>query len=168
MGLLSIFKNKRDENYFKYVGELPSHLKTAVDETIASAPKLLKIKSKNGKAIAKAIYEIVDKILETDKLPDGYSTLDDVAIDLGIYYGYAICNYYKWKAVANIKNVDGIISVVSPQENYSIQPMNYMQRILTKNNIGPNGENDNTVLLLFNMLEDIDNKPTGKKYTPLF
>ena len=49
-----------------------------------------------------------------------------------------------------------------------MQPMNYMLKILTKNNIGLNGENDNTILLLFNMLEDIDNKPTEKKFTPIF
>ena len=170
MGLLNLFKSKNDNNYFKYVEELPKNLNAAVENTIILAPKLLKIKSKKGKSIAKEIYEIVNKILETDQLPDGYSTIDDVAVDLGIYYGYAICEHYKWswKAVKNIKNVDGIVSIVSPGENYSMQPMNYMLKILTKNNIGLNGENDNTILLLFNMLEDIDNKPTEKKFTPIF
>ena len=46
--------------------------------------------------------------------------------------------------------------------------MNYMLRILTNRNIGLDGNNDNTVLLLFNMLENIDAKPVTKKFTPLW
>ena len=59
------------------------------------------------------------------------------------------------------------VSIVSPKENYSIQPMNYMQKILTNKNIGLDGNNDNTILLLFNMLNNIDDNPKDKKYMPL-
>lgn len=46
-------------------------------------------------------------------------------------------------------------------------PMNYMQNILTNKNIGLDGNNDNTILLLFNMLNNIDDNPKDKKYMPL-
>lgn len=137
---------------------------------IKLTPKYFKIKSKDGKGIATEIYEIVDNILKTNKFPKEYSTIDDVSVALGIYFGYAICDYYKWtwKMLGKTSDNDAGVSIVSPENNFCIHPMNYMLRILTNRNIGLDGNNDNTVLLLFNMLENIDAKPVTKKFTPLW
>ena len=155
-------------NFFDYMGELPQDIKLAIEKEIASTPKIFNIKGKNGKEIATEINDIVDKILETHTFPKGYSNIDDVAVALGIFWGYAVCNYYKWswKMLGDSAQAS-LVSIVSPEENYSIQPMNYMQRILTYKNIGLGGENDNTVLLLFNMLKNIDDNPEDKKCFPI-
>lgn len=158
MGLFDKFKKgKISNNYFEYVGELPQEIKSEVDRMNTLTPKLFNIVSKNGKEIATEIYNIVNNILNTHNFPKEYSGIDDVAVALGIYFGNAICNYYKWswKMLGNSAETSAV-SIVSPKENYSIQPMNYMQRILTNSN-------DNTILLLFNMLNDIDDNPKDKK-----
>ena len=45
--------------------------------------------------------------------------------------------------------------------------MPYLLRILSGNNRNVDGTNDNTVLLLYNMLENIDQKPEKQKYFPV-
>lgn len=169
MGFLDILKKKQNKNYFNYVGELPEDFETEVKRMISLTPKFFKIKAKDEKSIAAEIYEIVDNILKTNKFPEEYSTIHDVAVALGIYYGQAICDYYNWtwKMLGKTNADEATVSIVSPNKNFSIQPMNYMLKILTNNNIGLDGKNDNTVLLLFNMLDNVDSKPAEKKYTPL-
>lgn len=160
---MGLFNNKKKESYFEKIEELPVNLKKEVHRMIDITPKIFNINLKNGKDIATKIDEIVGNILETNIFPKEYSDIGDVAIALGLYYGQAICDYYKW----SWKYLNEIISIVSPDNNYSIQPMHYMHKILTKNNIGLDGQNDNTVLLLFNMLDNIDSRPSEWKYTPL-
>lgn len=168
MGIFDKFKRKKNNAFFKFVGELPDDFQKEIDRMIKETPKNFNIKHTNGKDIAKQINHIVDEILVTNKIPEIYTNIDDVAVALGIYYGHAICKYYNWswKFIGDNKS-RAIVSIVSPEKNYSIQPMNYMLKILTQKNIGLNGKNDNTVLLLFNMLENIDKNISDIKYTPL-
>ena len=169
MKLFNIFNKKQSKTYFNYVGELPHDLKNEIKQTISSTPKFFKIESNDEKNIVKEIYEIVENILKTNSFPKEYSTIDNVAVALGIYYGQVICDYYNWswKMLGPKSKHDAIVSIVSPNEKFSIQPMNYMLKILTNNNIDLSKKNDNTVLLLFNMLKNIEQNPTENKYTPL-
>jgi hypothetical protein len=133
------------------------------------AQKNFNINTQNGKEIAYEIYKIVDNILKTNSLPKPYTSLNELAIDLGVCYGYAICSYYNWtwKMLGSQNENDALVSIVSPNEYYSIHPMHYIQKILTRNNIGLYGQNDNTILLLFNMLETTYHGPEKQKHTPL-
>ena len=161
-------KEKGSKNFFEYIGELPQDIKSEVERMIIETPKIFNINGKDGKEIATEINDIVDNILETHTFPKEYSNIDYVAVALGIFWGNAVCNYYNWswKMLGDTAQTS-LVSIVSPEENYSIQPMNYMQRILTNKNIGLGGLNDNTVLLLFNMLKNIDDNPENEKYFPI-
>lgn len=166
MGLFDILK--KDKSCFKYIGKVPQDMKAEIESVNSATPEIFNINGKDGKEIAAEINNIVDNILKTNTFPEEYNSINDVAVALGIYYGSAICEYYNWDwKILGSSAEDSIISIVSPKENYSIQPMNYMLRILTNNNIGLDGNNDNTVLLLFNMLNNIDDTPKEKKYMPL-
>lgn len=160
---------EQNESFFLYVENIPVEDVQKMLVMNSFTPVNFEIESTDGKGIATEIYEIVDEILETNEYPDEYSNIDDVAIALGVYYGQAICNYYDWtwKLLGQTSGENYEISVVSPEKNYSIQPILYMKKILTNNNIGVNGKNDNTILLLFNMLDDIDSNPSEMMYTPL-
>jgi hypothetical protein len=43
-------------------------------------------------------------------------------------------------------------------------PLYFLYKILSGNNAGLDGANDNTVLLLFNMLEGIESQKLAQKY----
>lgn len=169
MGLFNKLKKEKNCNsVFRYIGELPREIKSEVKRMNKLTPKIFNIKGKNEKEIVTEINNIVDSILKTNSFPKEYSSIDDVAVALGIYYGNAICNYYNWEwRMLGLSAESSVVSIVSPKKYYSIQPMNYMQKILTKKNIGLDGNNDNTILLLFNMLNNIDDNPKDKKYLPL-
>ena len=169
MGLFDFIKIKKNKSYFAYVGELPETTLKEINDTIMLVPQIYNIKSTDGKGIATEIYEIINNILLTDKLPEGCSDIIDVALDLAVYYAYAICIYYNWswKILGITNENDSFLSIVSPNKYYSIQPLSYMSKILKKENIGLNGENDNTILLLFNMIETTCNIPEEYEYTPL-
>lgn len=169
MGLFDkLKKEKYTQNFFEYIGELPQDIKSEVERMNSLTPKFFNINGKDGKEIATEINNIVDSILKTNSFPKEYSSIEDVAVALVIYYGHAICDYYgwTWKMLGSSAETSAV-SIVSPKENYSIQLMNYMQKILTNKNIGIDGNNDNTILLLFNMLNSIDENPKDKKYMPL-
>ena len=90
------------------------------------------------------------------------------AVCLGVLFGHALCvgQQWKWKALGeNAGNAS--FCVVSPGDYFSNAPMPYLLRILFGNNRNVDGTNDNTVLLLYNMLENIDRKPEKQKYFPV-
>ena len=60
-----------------------------------------------------------------------------------------------------------IFGVISPGKNFCNAPMPYLLRILQGKNTGLDGKNDNTVLLLYNMLETIDLQPEEKTHFPV-
>lgn len=161
--------SKERKNYFAYVGELDFEVKQEIERTSRTAMEIFRISNpKNGQTIAKEVYDIVENILSTDTFPSIYESLDDVAVALGVLFGQALCIGYgwSWQEFGNSKE-DAVYGVVSPQKNFCIAPMNFLFKILSRNNIGLDGKNDNTVLLLYNMLADIDKKPESTKYFPL-
>lgn len=162
-------KEKKRKNYYNYVGEMPDNVRAEIDRVFRMAVQIFKISdSTDGKVIASETYHIVDDILETGKFPSEYSNIEDVAVALGVLFGQALCCGYGWTwKVFGDNEKNAMFGVVSPEENFCNTPMPYLLRILKGQNTGMNGKNDNTVLLLYNMLENIDQKPEQEKYVPL-
>ncbi len=157
------------ESFFRYVGELDSEVKAEIEQTSKEAIGIFKISNpENGQETAKEIYNIVENILSTGTFPSEYESIDDVAVALGVLFGQALCTGYgwSWQEFGDSKE-EATFGVVSPQKNFCNAPMNFLFRILSGENIGLDGQNDNTVLLLYNMLADIDKKPESTKYFPL-
>lgn len=157
------------KNHFNYVGAMPDDVRAEIDRTFQAAVEIFKISNPNdGRTMASEIRKIVDDILETGKFPEEYDDMADVAVALGVLFGQALCcgHGWTWKVFGDSKE-NSIYGVVSPEENFCNAPMLYIMRILNKENIGLDGNNDNTVLLLYNMLENIDQKPESERYVPL-
>ena len=90
------------------------------------------------------------------------------AVGLGCLYGDAVCKEHGWKWMAfGPDDESAAFGVVSPEGNYCLAPMSFILKIMNGENIGPDGQNDNTVLLLFNMIDGIDERPGSQKMIPL-
>ena len=157
------------KSFFPYVGEIGSDVMEEIRRTVARAQGILGLSDgTGGRETAAAINEMVDRILENGVLPEGFADLEDAAVCLGVLVGHALCvgQQWKWKALGeNAGNAS--FCVVSPGDYFSNAPMPYLLRILFGNNRNVDGTNDNTVLLLYNMLENIDRKPEKQKYFPV-
>ncbi len=159
---------KRD-SYYGYSAEMPENVRAEIDKTFEKAVRVFKIEHpEDGEAIATQLLEIVDHILETGEFPEEYEDIVDVAVALGVLFGQALCCGYGWAwKVFGDSEDDTVFGVVSPEENFCNAPMLYLNRILSGQNIGLDGKNDNTVLLLYNMLKDIDQRPQDVTYYPV-
>lgn len=157
------------ESFYKYVGEMNDEIFQEIRRAAGAAVNIFQITDlDDGKKIAAQVRKIVDEILETGNYPEQYEDIVDVAVGLGAVFGNALCIGYGWKWKELGENAENAVhSVVSPKGYFSNAPMIYLYRILTGNNIGLDGKNDNTVLLLYNMLENIDEKPEDKMYIPM-
>lgn len=157
------------KSFFPYVGEIGNDVMEEIRGTVARAQGILGLSDgTGGRETAAAINETVDRILENGGLPEGFVDLEDAAVCLGVLFGHALCvgQQWKWKALGeNAGNAS--FCVVSPRDNFSNAPMPYLLRILSGNNRNVDGTNDNTVLLLYNMLENINRKPEKQKYFPV-
>ena len=158
------------ESFFQYVQDIDPEANSEVQRMAKEAALIFGVTElENGRAVATQIRTIVDNILDTGKYPVQYPDLVDVAVGLGCLYGNALCTGYgwQWKDYGDEDQDHAYHGVVSPKGYFSHAPMEYMYTILTGNNIGLDGRNDNTVLLLYNMLENIDENPKDKMYVPL-
>lgn len=157
------------EDYFSYVGELPEDVRAEIEMSFQKGVQVFGISApEDGAKMAEQIMNIVDEILETGELPEAYEDITDVAVALGVMFGQALCcgHGWKWKVFGDSPE-QASFGVVSPEDNFCNTPMPYLLRILTGQNINSYGENDNTVLLLYNMLENIDKRPKKERYYPL-
>ncbi len=157
------------KSFFPYVGEIGSDVLEEIHRTVRRTAAILGIDDlSDGARLAEAINAAVDKILQSDELPAEFADTQDAAVCLGVLFGHALCvgRQWKWKALGESAG-NASFSVVSPKDNFSNAPMPYLLRILSGENLNIDGSNDNTVLLLYNMLEDIDRKPEKQKYFPL-
>lgn len=154
---------------FLYVGEIDSQTNKEIKETYISALERHGMTDiQNGAVIVKRVNEIVEEFLTNKKLPNEYCNKEEFCISMGVLFGQALHMAYgwEWKLLGNSKET-AEICVVSPKGFYSNAPLSYFYRIISENNIGVDGKNDNTVELLFNMLEGIDDRPRGTMYFPI-
>lgn len=162
-------KVDKRKNYFSYVGEISKDVMEEIHSAVENTASIWKISNlSDGKEIATRLNEIVDSILDKNQIPKVYSNIEDVAVGLGVLFGHSLCIGYnwKWKALGDNSETASYF-VVSPEDNFCNAPMPYLLKILTRQNLNFDGTNDNTVLLLYNMLKNIDQKPEKEKYVPL-
>ncbi len=157
------------ESYYKYVGEINNEVFQEIRRVAGAAVNIFHITDlEDGRKVAEQVMKIVDAILQTGQYPEQYEDIVDVAVALGSVFGNALCIGYGWEWKDLGENPENVVhSVVSPKGYFSNAPMLYLYRILMGKNIGLDGQNDNTVLLLYNMLENVDEKPEEKMYIPL-
>lgn len=157
------------ESFYKYVGNLDEEVFQEIRRMAGGAVRIFHITDlDDGRKVAAQLKKIVDEILESGRSPKQYKDIADVAVGLGTVFGNALCIGYgwEWKGFGESKG-SAVYGVVTPKGYFSHAPMSYLYRILTGNNIGLDGQNDNTILLLYNMLADIDSKPGDKMYIPM-
>ena len=143
-----------------YVGDLDDEVTSEINSEIAYARKLFWIpKYSEGKDLAARVYKAVDKVIRTGRYPRQYGDVADVAIGLECLYGHALVTGYgwKWKGVGSTAE-DAVFCVVSPDENWVNPCMVYLQKIL-------DGENENTTLLFYNMIEKTMKQTPAHKLT---
>lgn len=162
-------ENSKNVFSYNYVADIDEVMKNEIEKTVKRAIKIFHIKNTaDGKSIVQQIYEIVSEILETHSFPKECNDIEDVAVELGTLYGYALCLEYGWKWMFLGKNEeDACIHVVSNDRQYSHMPLIFIHRILSGNNINIDGTNNNTILLLFNMIENIKEKKSEGDFYPL-
>lgn len=144
------------DNNFKFVGEVPKKINEEVLKAINLAIKEFKINISDLDELVSQINNIVDDILERKSYSKKFRNIHEVAFSLGCCYGYAISEKYgwNWKMVGQSYQ-DCIFSLISPDNNYCIMPVDYIFKILQNKNINSYGENGNNILLFFNRLVDI-------------
>lgn len=162
-------KNVSEENYYDYISELDDNTKNILKETIATASKSFSISNLNdGKTIASEVRIWIDKILETGTFPEEYESLDEVCIALGALYGHSLNISYGWSwELIGKTEQDSMCGVVSPEKSFFNPSFNYIYSILIGSNYGLDDKKENTVLLSYNMMSDIDKKPMHLKYYPI-
>lgn len=138
-------------------------------------------KDLNGRALAERVYEITEELLSDRRKLDRFENKHKLYNELGCLFGAAICCEYGWhwmeagEPSPNSALDDGFNTmtqlhiVVPPNDMYSFAPVKLIGRILERRNTGLGGENDNTIMLLFNMLPDIDEqiRNTKVKFLPI-
>lgn len=135
-------------------------------------------KDVTGHELAEKIYRITEDFLHGENIPVEFENESELYDVLGSLYGEAVCNEYNWswmKFGEPIPHDNGFCtttqfnSIVSPNKMYSLEPHMLIRDILEQKHTGLGGENDNTILLLFHMLETIDEQlhNTTMKYLPI-
>ena len=160
-------REETEEDSFSYIGDLEDDVMLEIGLTIFKGAKIIGINvDDDGKKVAEKVYASVEKILKRGKCPKQFEDMDDAACTLGCLFGYALVTGYgwKWKAVGTSEE-DAMYCVVSPDEALVNPCMVYIQRILHGENIGSDGTNDNTIMLLWNLAEKSMKNPPEKKLT---
>lgn len=158
-----------NERYYEYIADLDDNTEKVLEETILVAGKAFCISDLNdGETIASEVRSFIDRILETGAFPKEYQSLDEVCIALGALYGHSLKISYGWSwKVFGKTEEDSMCGVVSPKKNFCNPSFNYIYSILIGSNYGSDVKKENTVLLSYNMMKDIDKKPMDLKYYPI-
>ncbi len=91
-----------------------------------------------------------------------------ISIQLGAMFGEALCKGYGWEWIEVGSGPDDVLyAVASPRHLYCVFPIHFIKKILQGENMGPDGENDNTIMLLYNMLDGIEGTIPDKLLTPV-
>ena len=114
-------------------------------------------------SIVKKIDEFVDELLESSISNE---EMEKYTLMLGVMWGSMIIKKYGWEwQMLDLNDGNGSqIFLVSPKSYYCCPAIYYINNILDGGNIGPWGGNDNTIMLLFNMLANIEKKKPKSKY----
>lgn len=149
------------KNTFKRVEDVPQDLVEAILEETAAAREFMGVKeSDSPKEIVTKIRKYVDEHF-------GSEMLEEQAIQLGCLWAEAVIKQYGWSWKYLGEGEEMGVYIVSPNEYYSCPPLRFVVDIVNGENIGLDGKNDNTILLLFNMLDGVEHNIPQRKYTVL-
>lgn len=157
-----------EKSAFDYVGELDQSTMGEIREASERAAQLVKPgPGASPEQMVEEVCFLVDAMLsQCDESDEVW--IPSAAMSLGCLYGDAICREYGWRWMAFGPNEHhAFFGVVSPERNYCLVPTAFILKILKGENVGPDGQNDNTVALLFGMLDGIDGRPGSQKMIPL-
>ncbi len=163
----------QDTGTFEEVFDINDDIRSAIQEEEAKAFDLLDgvDESLNPKEAVKKIREYVDSIFDDGSvLSYDEQTKKDLAITLGSAWGIAVCKTYGWKWMGLRRQDEEYAAyyVVSPNKKFCCPPFGFLFNILGGENFGLDGRNDNTIMLLFNMLDGIEaNQSAPSNYTVL-
>jgi hypothetical protein len=117
--------------------------------------------------IVELIEIYVEKLLSAGKMQTGDYEMESIAMSLAAAWGLSVCEEYnwEWKDLEVAGKIRKGYYILSPDHGYCCQPFYFIAKILRGENIGPDGNNDNTVQLLFNMIKTIADRHTAEKYT---
>lgn len=147
------------QNNFQYIDTIPTDIMDEIQRLIKVSYEFLELPETTiPLEKVKAIYEFVEQCI-------GLDLSDKIIITLGCFWADAVIEQYgwSWKYLGDTED-DMLIYIVSPKGYYSCNPISFIEKIIKGKNIGPNGSNDNTILLLFNMLENIEDTIPERKY----
>lgn len=161
-------KETEDQSFYNYNAELDLTIQKEIRDNYHYAIDIFGIIALDIPKAVRKVHDIVEESIYMSMIPKDYDDITDVAVGLGVLFGQFICDSYGWKWRAVGKNKENfIISVVSPDDCFCIFPLNYMNRILSARSSQSDEKEDNTILLLYNMLETIKSKPHDKRLCPL-
>lgn len=147
-----------------YAAPLPENMAQEVQQEICHARKLLDIhKQDDPEQVATKIYQYVDMFLKNESDDE---TVFNTSITLACAWADCVVKAYGWSwMLVGQSKENSNVSIVSPRAYYSCPPLKFMNKILRRDNLGLDGENDNTVLLLFNMLKNIESSKPATLYS---
>lgn len=91
----------------------------------------------------------MNKVLDSGEIPEDYNNLEEVAIDLGCFYGFAYGMGYDWEfMVVGEDEEDRLFCMMSEDQNWLLPFVHYMINIICRGG-------ENTCLLLYNMVADL-------------
>lgn len=144
--------------------ELTSELIDALDEAKQNAFQFLKLTGEETPPeVVKMIYEAVNRLLEEQHSSED---LQEYAIQLGTLWGFMVEKEYgwQWRQLDFLDDDVQGIYLVSPRLYYCCPPLYFLNKIIQGNNAGLDDQNDNTVMLLFNMLKDVEKRLPDHTY----
>lgn len=151
-----------DPGAFEEVFDINDDIKEAIQSEQTKAFELLNIDlSTEPKEIVEKIKEYVDSLYANGSISDyNEQTRKDLAITLGSAWGNAACKIYGWKWMGLRAEDEEYAAyyIVSPNHKFCCPPFSFILNILEGGNIGLDGRNDNTIMLLFNMLDGVETR----------
>lgn len=160
-----------DTGTFVEVNDIDEEIKSAILEEESKALDLLSVKKNNNpKEIVQKIKEYVDSLLADNLSFYDEQKKKDLSITLGSAWGVAVCETYswKWQGLRRQDEEYAAFFVVSPHGKFCCPPFGFIFNILNGANAGFDGKNDNTIMLLFNMLDNVEvNQSAPHNYTVL-
>lgn len=147
---------------FSYVSEMPREIiSEIIGEAKAANDNFRFVNRRDTQSVIEQICQKTEDYSNGKKLPKAYADIEDVAVALGSRFAYAYIWERNWDwAMIGDKKDTAQVAIVSPERNYCIFPLTLLLGVLKD-------ENENNLLLLWNMTKDADSKPANKKYTPL-
>jgi len=162
-------KYQYELSYFNYNEKIDSRDYKEIINNYKYAIEAFDISESDNFGAIEKIHTIVNESDYSSVIPDKYDDITEVSIGLGVLFGQFICDSYgwKWRIVGMDKN-NNSFSVVSPNEEFCLFPLGYMKKTIESSLDKSNEYYDNTILLLYNMLERIEEKKTtNNKLCPL-